>query len=565
MIECENPSDLKKYFSEYLLLKSDISNRDLRLLYADLRDYYLPRERDEDEELVVSRGNLLKGFLNGLKSAKGFTFKNRAYHSGGYSEEIMDRLDLVLSFFLFDHHTRFLIDNYKSFLYFLEKENHPALATFQNMIYTETETYAPSPLINGLVSYRLNTGEDNQNHRLIMNYYFGVGRELLANLPFIFQHVDNVPIPTTLFLSATSYAPGSSSYHTKVKPQWLLSNRAQVEQKINLQYAPIKDDNGKALKVSGLDSITKKKTALRYIVKHFVKSGKFESDIKRMQDEYDEEGEPQNGKRRIIAMPVFSFETADILGRILQEETNYQIRVQYAPNKFSQGSEIKYDHNIHVQKNEIERLHSQEVDILVFVASSVGRGLNILQSETSHKSLIGTMYFLIRPYPSPDNLEEIIHQLHSSLDGFLDKANHQVELTEPLFRYWYAVERKVWRLYTHLTNKRGFWKSLSEENKRVITMNMLVLLYQTIGRGLRGGTDLTVHLVDSAFAPETAEKSVTGLHVSPQEKNHQDSMLAMMEHLLCNEGDFLSDILFAPLKDALQGVAIKGTKEEVTS
>ncbi|MGD6805203.1 hypothetical protein [Rossellomorea aquimaris] len=563
MIECEKPSDLKAYFSDYLL-SYRLDNNDLRLLYSDLNDYYLPRGRYDNEDLMVSRSALMRDFLNILKSIEGISFKSRAYHSGGYSEEILDRLDLVLSFVIFDHHTQFLIDNYKSFLFFLEKENHPALRTFQNMVYTENETYVPSPLINGLVSYRLNSDQENQNDRLVMNYYFGVGRELLARLPFIYQHIEDVPMPATLFLSATSYAPGSSSYHTKVKPQWLLSNRNQADQKINLHYSPLKDEKGETIKVSGLDSIDKKKAALRSLVRGFVKSGKFQKDFKRMEEEYATEDEPQKGKRRIIAMPVFSFETAEVLGGILQEETNYKVKVQFAPNKFSQGSAIKYDEHIHIYKNEIERLYKDEVDILVFVASSVGRGLNILQSESSDKSLIGTMYFMIRPYPSPDNIEEIIHQLHSSLDGYLDEADNQVDIDGPLFKYWFSVEGKVRRLYTHLTNKRAFWKSLSPDNKRVITMNMMVMLYQTMGRGLRGGTDLTVYFVDSAFAPGTAEKAVTGLPVRPEEKDHEASMLAMMEHLLCTEGDFLTDILFSPLKEALKGVAIKQQKEEVT-
>jgi hypothetical protein len=564
MIECETSSGLKVYFSNYLLSFRGLDNNDLRLMYSDLNDYYLPRGRNDIEDITATRSALMRDFLNRLKSVKGISYKSRAYHTGGFSEEILDRLDLVLSFVIFDHHTQFLIDNYKSFLFFLEKENHPTLRTFQNMVYTENETYVPSPLINGLVSYRLNSDQENQNDRLVMNYYFGAGRELLARLPFIYQHIEGVPMPATLFLSATSYAPGSSSYHTKVKPQWLLSNRNQAEQKIDLHFSPLKDEKGETIKISGLDSIDKKKAALRSLVRGFVRNGKFQRDFERMEEEYVTGDERKKGKRRIIAMPVFSFETAEILGRILQEETNYNIKIQYAPDKFSQGSEIKYDEHTHIYKNEIERLYKSKVDILVFVASSVGRGLNILQSESSDKALIGTMYFMVRPYPSPNNMEEIIHQLHSSLDGYLESADKQVDVDAPLFKYWFSIEGKVRRLFTHLTNKRTFWKSLSQENKRVITMNMMVLLYQTMGRGLRGGTDVTVYLVDSAFAPDTAEKAVSGLPVKPEEKDQEASMLAMMEHLLCTEGDFLTDILFSPLKDALRGIAIKQQKEEVT-
>jgi hypothetical protein len=136
-------------------------------------------------------------------------------------------------------------------------------------------------------------------------------------------------------------------------------------------------------------------------------------------------------------------------------------------------------------------------------------------------------------------------------------------LDERLFKYWNKVHGKLNGLYIQLINRRTFWRSLSDENKKVITLNMMTLMYQTMGRGLRGNTNLTVYLLDAAFADKTAENANNSMSsAEPNEESYKDSMLAMMEYLLWNESDFLMDIVFGPLKDALKGVALK-QKEEI--
>lgn len=567
--ESKNRSEVIKTMTQYInnpAAQLQDTAKTFRLLYMELMDYYLPRGNIElsEGEKEEARQELMISILGKLKNKFGIAFKERAFENNKYSLEIIDRLDLILSFSIFDHKNRFLINEYATFMMYLEEENRDLVGSFNKMIQPNKEPYIAAPLLNNLIAYKFST-QDDDNDKLEMLYYFGVGRSLLSSLSDVYEHIENIPKPTVLLLSATSYIPGSSTYHTKVTPHWLLSNRNQTSQKIELLYMPVTDIvEHQPIKVSGLSTIFNKEAALRNLVRYFVKAGQFNRDISRMEKEFESLLAPEKntGKRRIIAFPVFSFELAEVLGRILKEETNLNVRVHFKDGKYCKGVKIEYKPDFHLRKNDLEKLYEEEVDLFVFVANSVGRGLNILQGKSNKNSLIGTMYFLIRPYPNPDDFNEVIHQLHSSFETFLKTSRNEFAYDEPLFKLWHSIEGKVRRLYNELMNKRIFWKSLSDENKRIITLNMLTMIYQTIGRGLRGDSNLHVYLVDAAFAPATADKSVNGLPVQPGEEKYNSSMLAMMEHILTNESDFLLDVLFAPLKEAIQGKAL-AKKEEI--
>lgn len=568
--ESNDQKEVVRFLADFLNTKTEkvkLLSPSLRGIYYELMDYYMPRGANESSEADKQeiRFDLMNAMLDCLQEEFNVKFKKRAFHEEVFSHEIIDRLDLLLAYSIFDYYNRYLINEYNTFMLYLEQENKELIGSFDAMIQVNKEAYIPSALLSDLVAYRFSS-ENDENDRLQMLYYFGVGRNLLSSLPNTFEHIELANKPAVLLLSATSYIPGSSTYHTKVKPHWLLSNRNQRSQKIDLSFLPVKDEqNQEAIKVSGLDSIEKKGKSLRKLIHYFIQDGQFERDFVRMQEEYEllNEEDKIQGKRRIIAFPVFSFETAEILGRILKEETTYSVRVQYVEDKYAKGVKIEFEEGFHVRKNDIENLYENHVDMFVFVASSVGRGLNILQGEKSKNSLIGSMYFLIRPYPNPDDFNDVIHQLHSSFESFLEIADKQVPYEEPLFKYWYAVERKIRGLYIDLMNKRIYWNSLSDENKKVITLNMLTMLYQTIGRGLRGDTNLHVYFVDAAFAPSTAAKAINGLPVDPNEEKYSSSMLAMMEHIITNESDFLMDVLFAPLKEAIKGIALINKKESI--
>ncbi|WHX40374.1 hypothetical protein QNH36_22480 [Mesobacillus sp. AQ2] len=566
--ECSNVNDLEHFLVDFLNLSSAKKRElspTLRLLYEDLTEYYMPRVTTEfgDEDPSELRDRIIVDLLAELQDEYHIVFKKDAYYGKDFSSVIKERLDLLLAFSIFDRNNRFLINEYQTFMMLLEEENKDLIGSFSNMVQVKSEPYYSAPLLNDVVAYRFSS-EDEKNDKLKMLYYFGVGRNLLSRMQDTFLHIEPVEKPAMLLLSATSYVPGSSVYHTKIKPKWLLSNRSQKEQKIQLDFCPVKDKDFSIIKVSGKDDIFKKENALKKIVDYFVSSGKFEDDFIRMAEEYSHlpQAEQQKGKQRIIAFPVFSFEVAEVLGRTLREQTSYNVRVQYQTGKYAKGARIEFEEGFHIRKNDLENLYAEPVDVFVFVANSVGRGLNILQGVLSKSSLIGTMYFLVRPYPTPDNFSEVVHQLHSSFEGYLEDSDKAISMDEPLYKYWYKVEGKVRGLYSKLMNKRGYWNSLTDENKKVITLNMLTLMYQTMGRGLRGGTDLQVYLVDAAFAPSTAEKATNGMVAEPNEERFNSSMLSMMEHLLMNESDFLMDLLFSPLKEAVRGKALITEREE---
>ncbi|WP_017627164.1 pPIWI_RE_Z domain-containing protein [Nocardiopsis chromatogenes] len=144
--------------------------------------------------------------------------------------------------------------------------------------------------------------------------------------------------------------------------------------------------------------------------------------------------------------------------------------------------------------------------ILVAPLLSVERGHNIL--NRSEEAIFGSVYFLSRPFPQPGDIGVLVHALNDltvrrTLPG--GRFGDVVQQHEYLDDAGLAWRREARRELRRLANRQLSWKSLSEEDREYLTWDLLVVLWQVIGRLTRGGVDARVHFVDAAFAPNMAE------------------------------------------------------------
>lgn len=423
----------------------------------------------------------------------------------------------------------------------------------------------PKALIHEAASYRMNRNE-NRNIDLTMTEYNAMGNKVLLDYNQLFEGIKTASVPNMIFMSATSYTPHSTMYHNNYKPNYMIINPNQMDMKIKSRFIPIVFNN-ELVYVSGQENKEAKKTALNRMVKELTKDGGlFDQQVEKHQIEFDNlpKEEKSKSKRRVIALPVPSFELAEMVGRLI-DETKYsgKVRVLYKEGAKCEGKVIVKEESFHITKDLIEECYKEDFDILVFVMTSIGRGYNILQGSQSYKSLIGSMFFLIRPYLAPDSITDVIHTLHGNLSRIIRNVKKRYELNEeiPHSKIYKEIIGVCHKLFDELMSSGVAWDRLDSFERTAIVSNFMVLIYQTIGRGLRGGTDLDVFFVDGKFIGEKTREQIikNGVGENYEYKpldDKYDSFLSIME-MITDEDDLIVQELYSKFAKSLKGIALK--------
>lgn len=361
------------------------------------------------------------------------------------------------------------IENYLKHIYsegqsFLETLDnaHDYIAMSPN---TKNHIMAPLPLIQNSSGFSLKI-DNLKETRLIYNSYLSIGREILFNNCDYVSLVYDIPKPYNIYTSATSTGTTSSRYNFKLPADTLLKRKNTDESRINvICHMFYKDD--KPIKISGenLDLIKFNMGNLtKCIISDLIKPNLLEK---------------QNG----ILIVTSSYKNSKI---ILDELLASGINAKAIYND-DMG---KYDPEIHIKKIDIEK-RANECDVLVGITLILERGLNML--DENEKSYFQDIIIMNRNLPTPDDLLEEVSYLHQEL--YMNDTSY----TE--------VKANMYKTSKYLRYLKGY-KNASTKVRSAIGGNSFVTMKQLVGRGQRGGTDVTLHLVDSAFYPETAEKGI---------------------------------------------------------
>ncbi|MFG2113637.1 hypothetical protein ACGFRB_13550 [Streptomyces sp. NPDC048718] len=387
-----------------------------------------------------------------------------------------------------------------------------ALSLGYNQMYRRPLDYAPmvpeAPMGNVLGFQFRVPGEDKGGVRSGKLTFFrcsGVGRELLRAMPHL-ATVDGRPGAHVLLMSGSSWAGTSSRYHVDVPVGVIIQPSPEVMERIaedsRMRFEFI-DDGDEKLRMSGTDPEDRPEKLRR--IARYLGQGEWEV--------------PTGGplERELLSLPkgrdhilllVGSYAEARVVADTLHNlHPGWHDKVLCLVSddeEIDAEDEVPSAHRARtLRRGDVEHLKDLQADILVAPLLAVERGHNILNDEAT--AAIGTVYFLARPHPHPEDLSLAVHAINDwivralaggDFDSWVRKGDTIEEGAE-------AVRAEARSRWYEVLQRSMAWSRLGDERERV-TWDMLVLMWQVIGRLVRGGVPARVVFVDAAFAPNRA-------------------------------------------------------------
>ncbi|MGW5789151.1 pPIWI_RE_Z domain-containing protein [Saccharopolyspora sp. NPDC003752] len=346
------------------------------------------------------------------------------------------------------------------------------------------------------------TSDGDQSGELRFFRCSGVGRELLLALPGI-PAVDDRPGPNVLLMSATSWAGTSTRYHVHAPVDAVLRPHGDEVAAIlgttmrpHFLYWP---GTTRPLKLSG-SGVEDREKVLEQMLNQLAIPDRSLGDAPSMLDA--ELADIDDGQRRRILLLVGSYAEAKHAARHLDAIPEWSGRVTQL---VSDDADLDNSWMV-LRRGELTKFPDTGSEILVAPLLAVERGHNIVLP--GGKAAIGSVFFLARPHPRPDDIALAIHAIN-------DWAVRQIR--DPAHRFHadartagtpnlaaLAFRKHAGQEWNRFLTRRMAWSSLTPQEKISFTWDQLVVMWQVIGRLVRGGVPARVVFVDAAFAPRQA-------------------------------------------------------------
>ncbi|MCP2167125.1 pPIWI_RE_Z domain-containing protein [Goodfellowiella coeruleoviolacea] len=328
----------------------------------------------------------------------------------------------------------------------------------------------------------------------------GVGRDLLNRIPDI-PHPDGHPGSRVLLMSGSSWAGKSTRYHILEPVDLVLEPSPETMERITndsvfrLEFARYA---GVPLTLSGADP-DDRPDILRKMVAFFAERD--DEDYSRFK--YELASLPMN--RRHLLVLTGSYDEAKIVADAIAQAMQRDRVVRLVPDDEPDREDEDENAAPALRRGDVSRLSQLPATILVAPLLAVERGHNILDGN-EEEAAIGTVYFLARPNPRPDDLGLAIHAINdwvtrSMADG---SFRGRVRAAESLGAAGLELRHLARKEWYRVMGRSLAWSRLGDDRGSV-TWDLLVLMWQVIGRLVRGGVEARVVLVDAAFAPGTAK------------------------------------------------------------
>ncbi|MFQ6142254.1 hypothetical protein ACLMNJ_04140 [Streptomyces seoulensis] len=437
-----------------------------------------------------------------------------------------------------------------------------ALSLGYNTMYRRPLDYGPmvpeAPMGNVLGFQFRVPGEDEGGVRSGELTFFrcsGVGRELLRAMPHL-ASVDGRPGAHLLLMSGSSWAGASSRYHVCVPVGVIIEPPAEVTERIadeSLMRFEFIDDGDEKLRLSGTHPDDRPEK-LRRIATH-LGAGEYEA----------LEGGPL--ERELLSLPPGRDQILLLVGSYAEArivaDTLHNLNSRWRGSVLclvSDDEEIAPEDEApsayrarSLRRGDVEHLKDLDADVLVAPLLAVERGHNILNE--ADEAAIGTVYFLARPNPHPEDLSLAVHAVNDWIvravtGGDFDAWVRGEATVEEGADEVRRLARSRW--YQVLARSMA-WSRLDDEVREQVTWDMLVLMWQVIGRLVRGGVPARVVFVDAAFAPNRGA-------VPPRADTPASSLLHSVLDVLdpyfdggtkSSEEQFIARALYGPLRRML--------------
>jgi hypothetical protein len=355
-----------------------------------------------------------------------------------------------------------------------------------SLLREELVSLVPDPPIGAALGIRHLRYEAGQSAGIFAALdYRGLGRWLLTNFPTIYYDLNGSVGPHLLLTSATSWFPGAASFNLTPRPHALLLPKAPSTNRIHVEFKPVAP-NGNPLFVSG--AVDLREANLRQITRELAQSVNGNpSDLQRELDRWE--------TRRVLLV-VNSYEQVDLVFDELQNFPEWRNRVmKLLPDH--RGDDLEGI----LRAGQAEAFRDHDADVLIAPLLAIQRGFNIL--DDADNALLGSVFFLVRPYPPPEDVTPQLLGLNQWTTQQLEPGTRTLNkrFSEHGIKGLSIMRREAYFLWNRRI-KSGNWglKSLSPEAYDELLRDQFVLIWQTIGRLLRGDKDARVYFVDAAYA-----------------------------------------------------------------
>lgn len=412
----------------------------------------------------------------------------------------------------------------------------------------------------------------------------GVGRELLTSLSLLGSDPGRGrPGPHVLLMSGTSWAGMSTRSHLPVPVGAVLKPSPEAtEAVLGTSFATrfLHDAEGKPIQLSGVDSRIRPLRA-RAMATRLGSRGRGGT-ASPLEQELATVADPQ--RRRAILL-VGSYSEAATVAGVLNTIDRWHGRVRLL---VADDADLDVGSGSAAPPSPQERVEAlrrgdlatfaqdPEAEVLVAPLMAVERGHNILNAQRN--AAFGLAMFLVRPHPVPDDLALAVYSVNDWAARFIRNQRRDDDREGPAtfgelvtraggldraaldFRH---EARQEWR---RLLTRRYMVSRLPAWERRVFAWDQLVVLWQVIGRLVRGGVPARVVFVDAAFAPKTARAMRPGA-VSPDlplDEGLLRDLLAVLSPYFdesCPPGSFadpadpaVARLLYRPLYEALKTI-----------
>ena len=365
----------------------------------------------------------------------------------------------------------------------------------------------PEPPMGAVLGFQYYDGQSNGDGELRFFHIRGLGRWLLYHLHDTLERSDHIAGPHVVLASGTSWAPSSWRYHVHVRPgAVLLPQKTETEgssgdyrEPIRCFYEPLPDPDkpGKYLTVSGLPEIEQRLHSLRTMIGALSRPQAFAPSL------FDTELASLPAERQRILLVVGSYTEAYAVGEALtdilssQRDTPHEEVLTLIPDSEGEGEDEWQAPSGKLPRSMLNYMPKRPARFLVAPLQSIERGHNILVGQ---RAAIGSVYFLVRPYPVPGDIHAAIHKLNTWAIRYVPTlSDPQATIAGRRLR-----QQAAWRWDRVLEEKSGY-QGLGDDDRTALLWTQFVLVWQCIGRLLRGGVSARVHFVDSRWAEKSAE------------------------------------------------------------
>lgn len=484
--------DLKNYFTDWLLLReiasllttSPDNITHLQQCDALMKAIFEPYIKDLDNEL-----NPLFTLANKDRSRRRATIKKWVEQKATVSlsaektEEIAVKLEFALLVCRLQNKLNYMMINWRQVQGILKLEDNISDTMWFDSPPSDFESIIPvMPMGNQLAFQYQKSYKEEKFGSLQFFRCTGVGRWLFLHFDELFKG-DNTASPNILMMSGTSWAGKSPAYHVDVPVAGVLAPRNEEEIVITSQLLTFSNKYQKPISVSGAGD--NKRRNLEQIVTELVK----EEYLTRKLDEL-------NGRK--ILLVVNSYEQVDWVYECLDNLGWGDKALSLSPDDEIPDDWDDNQNYKSLQRGQSPNFANRPEVILIVPLKAIERGHNIVNDKGI--AVIGAAYFLVLPHPIPDDLSYAIHAMNRwAID------NYKTATGETLKELGKDFRTAAYSQWCHLLHLSVRLRTLPDEDRDAVHWDIIVSLWQAIGRLIRGNANAEVFWCDAKFAPNSAK------------------------------------------------------------